>query len=321
MTPSHSITDRRRKEAKALAALLLAAVIWGFAFVAQRAGMRFIGPFTFNGIRFALGSMVLLPWLLARRRRHRLDPRAAVSGRAWIGVIAAGIVLFVASNLQQVGLVYTTAGKAGFITGLYVVIVPLLGLIWRQRVHPMVWIGCFFATVGLYVLSVVGSFTLLPGDALVLGSAFGWAVHVQLVAWLIRRIHPLRLAVLQFLLCAALSLLVASFRESIPLVALQHAAWTLAYAGILSVGAAYTLQLIGQQHVLPAQAGVVMSLETVFALLGGWWLLGESLSARGVWGSSLMLAGMMMAQLHGLKGDRSAHPGHPESRSRSRTKG
>jgi drug/metabolite transporter (DMT)-like permease len=276
--------------------LLLAAIIWGFAFVAQRVGMRFLGPFTFNGLRFALGTLVLLPWFAISKRRARvaLDSKDALRRGLMMGV--AGLVLFASVNLQQIGLVQTTAGKAGFITGLYVVIVPLLGILRRHRVNGWVWGGCGLAVAGLYLLTVKGAFSISVGDGLVLASAFGWAVHVHVVDWLAARLQPIRIAIVQFSICAALSLVIGGATESIRLAAIREAGWVIAYAGALSVGVAYTLQVVGQRRVDPARAGIVLSLEATFAVLGGWILLGETLSLRGVAGCALMLAGMMMAQ-------------------------
>jgi drug/metabolite transporter (DMT)-like permease len=277
--------------------LLLAAVIWGFAFVAQRAGMRFLGPFTFNGLRFALGTLVLLPWLAATRGRFSAPTDSDSRGQRRLMLGLAGIVLFASANLQQAGLVETTAGKAGFITGLYVVIVPLLGILRRHRVSAFVWGGCGLSVVGLYLLSVTGTFSISSGDALVLAGAVGWAVHVHVVDWLAARVPPIRIAALQFSICAVLSLVVGGATETVTLSAIRDAGWMIVYAGVLSVGVAYTLQVVGQRRVDPARAGVILSLEAAFAVLGGWIVLGETLSLRGGIGCTLMLAGMMLAQL------------------------
>jgi len=276
--------------------LLLSAIIWGFAFVAQRAGMRYVGPFTFNGLRFALGALILLPWLIVSRGRPYNRVSAVPHRGIRIGLALAGVVLFASANLQQLGLVETTAGKAGFITGLYVVIVPLLGLLRGHAIRGWVWAGCAVSVVGLYLLSVVGVLSLSPGDAWVLAGAFGWAVHVHVVEWLVRRARPVVIAVTQFATCAVLSLIVAVLTESIHMQAILSAGWTIAYAGVLSVGVAYTLQVVGQRQVEPTRAGIILSLESVFAVLGGWWILGETLSLRGAVGCALMLAGMVMAQ-------------------------
>ena len=277
--------------------MLLSAVIWGFAFVAQRAGMEFVGPFTFNGLRFALGGLVLVPVYVLLRRNTTTPIQSTPSRHRWIAIGLAGLVLFVSANLQQIGLVHTTAGKAGFITGLYVVVVPLLGLLRRHRVSAFVWAGCGLAAAGMYLLSVVGAFSISVGDALVLGSAFGWAVHVHIVGWLAQRMHPIRVAILQFAICAVLSLGVAGFTETISMSKISQAGWMIAYAGVLSVGVAYTMQVVGQRRVDPARAGIILSLEAVFAVIGGWLLLGEVLSTRGMVGCALMLGGMMLAQV------------------------
>jgi drug/metabolite transporter (DMT)-like permease len=277
--------------------LLLAAIIWGFAFVAQRMGMRFLGPFTFNGLRFALGTLVLLPWFAISRRRAKAMVDLGSTRRRGLMMGLAGLVLFASVNLQQIGLVQTTAGKAGFITGLYVVIVPLLGILRRHRVNGWVWGGCGLALAGLYLLTVKGAFSISMGDGLVLAGAFGWAVHVHVVDWLAARVPPIRIAIVQFSICAALSLVIGGATESIRLAAIRDAGWMIAYAGVLSVGVAYTLQVVGQRRVDPARAGIVLSLEAMFAVLGGWVLLGETLSLQGAAGCALMLAGMMMAQL------------------------
>lgn len=277
--------------------LLLSAVIWGVAFVAQRAGMAFVGPFTFNGIRFALGALVLVPWILRLRSKKANPAKGVPRYHVGIGIGLAGLVLFISANLQQIGLVYTTAGKAGFITGLYVVIVPLLGLFLGHRVSRLVWAGCVLAVGGMYLLSVTDALSLTLGDTLVLAGALGWAIHVHLVGWLALRVHPLKVAGLQFAICSVLSLVTAVFTERIQWQDILQAGWMIAYAGILSVGVAYTLQVVGQRHIDPARAGVILSLEAVFAVIGGWVLLGETLSTRGLLGCALMLSGMMLSQV------------------------
>ena len=277
--------------------LLTAAVIWGFAFVAQRAGMEFVGPFTFNGIRFALGSLVLLPMIPSFRGLGTTAVHSTPRVRFWCLLGLAGFTLFLSANLQQFGLVHTTAGKAGFITGLYVVIVPIIGLFRRHRVGAFVWIGAGLGAAGLYLLSVTAAFSIAPGDSLVLASAFGWAVHVHLVGWLAERAHPLRVAIPQFAICATLSLVMAMCTESIRWAEILQAGWMIGYAGVLSVGVAYTLQIVGQRRIAPARAGIVLSFEAVFAALGGWLLLRETLSTRAAVGCLLMFLGMIWAQV------------------------
>ncbi len=278
--------------------LLITAMIWGFAFVAQRVGMKYVGPFTFNGVRFFLGCLPLLPFL-ARSRRKTSPEIPFASKTVLLGGILAGLILFTGASLQQVGLVYTTAGKAGFITGLYVVIVPILGLLWRDKTtHPGTWAGAFLAAAGMYFLSVTSRFTVSKGDFLVLLGAFLWAAHVQFVGWLAPRIGATRLAVLQYCVCGGLSLLVAFFLESITVSGLGNAAVPILYGGFLSVGVAYTLQLVAQKRAPAAHAAILMSLETVFAAVGGWLILGEVLAPRALFGCALILVGMLASQLY-----------------------
>ncbi len=275
--------------------LLLASAIWGFAFVAQRAGMEHVGPFTFNGIRFLLGSAVLFPLLAAIRGRGQ--PVARRTRATACGLALAGVVLFVSASLQQIGIVTTTAGKAGFITGLYIVIVPLLGLLRRQRAGAPVWIGAGVAVGGLYLLSVTERLAVELGDGLVLAGAFGWAVHVHVIGWLATRVRPLVIAAVQFAVCGLLSVMVAVLAETIRWTGIVGAAVPILYAGLLSTGVAYTLQVFGQRRIDPSRAGIVLSLEAAFAVLGGWLLLGETMTPRMLAGSGLMLAGMIAAQL------------------------
>jgi drug/metabolite transporter (DMT)-like permease len=276
--------------------LLAAAAIWGFAFVAQRAGMDHVGPFFFNGVRFLLGALALVPFLV--RRRAGLRP---VRRDVALGLVTAGIVLSMAANLQQMGLVTTTAGKAGFLTGLYVVLVPLLGLLRRQRVRWAMALAVPLSAVGLYLLSVTGPLRIEPGDGLVLLGAIVWAIHVHVIDWLVDRADALVIAVVQFSICGTLSLGVSFFREATSLAGVAAAGGAIAYAGVLSVGVAYTLQIVGQRRVEPSRAGVLLSLEAVFAALGGWVVLGEVLSLRALFGCGLMLAAMVLAQFAGRR--------------------
>ena len=282
------------------ALLLLAAAIWGFAFVAQRAGMEHVGPFAFNAVRFAMGGIALIPFLL-RGRGHPTGsedalPRARGKAVLLSGSLA-GAALFVGASLQQMGIVYTTAGKAGFITGLYVIIVPIMGLCWRQRTGIEIWLGALLAVVGLYLLSVAGKMAVSRGDLLVLLGAFSWAGHVHIIGWLSPRIDPIRLAFMQFMACSALSLIIAGLVERITTQGLQGAAIPILYAGIMSSGVAYTLQVLAQRTARPAHAALILSLEAAFAALGGWLMLREILSGRELFGCVLMLGGMLMSQI------------------------
>lgn len=273
--------------------LLCAAIIWGLAFVAQRQGMEFVQPFTFNAVRFALGSVSLLPFVFLNRHAPRTVSRRTM----WWGGFACGAFLFIAGSLQQIGIVYTTAGKAGFITGLYVLLVPMLGLLLRQRTGAWTWLGAIAGVVGLYLLSVTDAHTIEYGDLLVLVGAFFWAIHVHLIARFAAPIGALRLALIQFVVCALLSFLAALVSETIRAQNVLDAALPILYTGILSVGVAYTFQALGQRETPPAQAAIILSLETVFAALGGWLILSETLPRRGIIGCALMFAGMIVSQL------------------------
>ncbi|MBM4029193.1 MAG: DMT family transporter [Planctomycetes bacterium] len=286
--------------------LLLAAFFWGTTFVAQRMGMDHLGPMTYNALRFALGALTLLPLILTFRVNrvgwglpHQEDPGGASPTLRLLcgGGLLAGLALFGGASLQQMGLVYTTAGKAGFITSLYVVLVPLAGLLLGHRSNWAVWAGAALAVAGLYLLSVTESFTIARGDLLVLGSAFFWTIHVLLIGYLAQRAHPLHIAGIQFLACAALSLLAAVLFENITLTAIRAAAVAILYAGIFSAGVAFTLQVVCQRTSPPAHAAIVMSLETVFAALAGYLILHERLTPRDLAGCALMFAGLIVVQL------------------------
>jgi drug/metabolite transporter (DMT)-like permease len=285
---------------KADGLLFLAAVIWGFAFVAQRAGMEHVGPFGFNGVRFALGCLVLLPVIVRNGLSKSCSPvrcPGSLTLSCLGGGALAGLVLFCGASFQQVALVYTTAGKAGFITGLYVVLVPIIGLALGHRTHAGTWLGTFLAAIGLYLLSVTEQLTFAPGDLLVLIGAFFWAGHVLLIGWLSPRQDPLKLAFIQYAVCSAISLAVSAAIEPNTTAGYLSAAIPILYGGVLSVGVAYTLQVVAQKEARPAHAAIILSLETVFAALGGWLILGEILTPRGLTGCALMFAAMLASQL------------------------
>jgi len=288
---------------KSDALLLLTAIIWGFAFVAQRIGMDYVGPFTFNGVRFALGSLVLLPLILRNRtiqNKSKTIPDSLDTRTIVLGGALAGLAIFAGASLQQVGLVYTTAGNAGFITGLYVVIVPILGLFWRQQPRLGTWIGAILAAVGLYFLCITERFTISFGDFLELIGAFFWAGHVLILGWLSPKIDSLKLAFFQYAACSFLSLMTAVLWEVVSLSGILQATVPILYGGVCSVGIAYTLQVVAQRHAHPAHAAILLSLEAVFAALGGWLILDETMTARGLLGCTLMLSGMLLSQLWGI---------------------
>ncbi len=291
---------QRVRALKSDAIFLFTALIWGFAFVAQRKGMEHVGPFTYNTIRFALGALSLIPLLVLSRKYQamyrdilpRLERRIIVLGGG-----LAGLALFLGSSLQQLGIVHTTAGKAGFITGLYVVLVPIFGLFWRQIPGLGTWIGAILSVVGLYLLSITKNLSVSFGDLLVMVSAFFWAGHVHVIGWFSAKVGSIRLAFIQFLVCSVLSLIVALAVETLSLQAIRLAMVPILYGGFMSVGVAFTLQVVAQRDAHPAHAAIIMSLETVFAALGGWLILGETLPLRGIIGCGVMLAGMLASQL------------------------
>ncbi|MCG6913052.1 DMT family transporter [bacterium BMS3Abin03] len=279
--------------------LLITAIIWGFAFVAQRAGMEYLGPFLFNAIRFVLGSASLIPLLIYnKKRKFKKEKLLAFNNKHYVyGSIIMGIVLFIASAFQQMGIVYTDAGKAGFITGLYIILVPIFGLFVGQSTSKVTWIGAVVAIAGLYFLSVTENFTIDIGDFLVLISAIFWAAQILIVGFLSVRVDSIQLAFTQFLICSLLSFIAALFTEIINLTDIIDATIPILYAGLCSVGIAYTLQIVAQKTAHPANAAIIMSLESVFAVIGGWLVLSESIPLRGLFGCGLMLLGMIISQL------------------------
>ena len=288
-----------RRTLKADLLLLFTALVWGAAFVAQRVGMDHVGPFTFNGVRFALGALALIPlaryrhsgWLAANPQHLNVTWRQYVPS-----CLLAGLFLFTGASLQQVGLQYTTAGKAGFITGLYVVLVPLVGRLFGQKTDILTWLGAILAAAGLYFLSVTEQFTIASGDLLELIGAVFWAGHVLLVGRYATRLEPVTFSIGQFAVCSLLSLSTAGFRETITNTGLLGAAIPIAYGGLISVGIGYTLQVVAQKDAPPAHAAILLSLESVFAALMGWLLLNELMGGRALFGCVLMLAGMLLAQ-------------------------
>ncbi|MDO6562236.1 DMT family transporter [Amphritea sp. 1_MG-2023] len=282
--------------------LLLVAAIWGLAFVAQRLGMDHLGPFGFNGARFLLGAISLLPLLLIFRTKQDSTPQVMLKGS-----LTAGVFLFMGASLQQVGLLWTSAGNAGFITGLYIIIVPLIGLLFGHVTRANTWLGGLLAVLGLYFLTVTqqdgDSLSINTGDLLVLGSAFFWAGHVVVIGKLASQLDNLRLAIIQFFICAVLSFVVAIMfeQDSLSLNNLVLAWQPIAYAGLLSVGIAYTLQVVAQRDAPASHAAIIMSLEAVFAVIGGWWLLNEAFSQQAMLGCGLMLLGMIVSQVNLLR--------------------
>ncbi len=276
--------------------MLLTALIWGTGFVAQTAGMDHIGPYLFSGLRFALGSLCLIPLILRNAKTARVPEPLLNRGMLRAG-ITMGLALALGINLQQVGLLFTSVTNSGFITGLYVIVVPLLGLLLGHKTGLGTWLGCLLAVVGMCLLSIGDNFHVASGDWLQLIGAFVWGGHVVLVSLFASRHDPIRLAFLQFATCSVVSLLLAVLFEPIALNAIIDAGPALLYGGIVAVGVGYTLQVVAQKHAIASHAAIILSLEAVFAAIAGAWILGEALQLRGYVGCGLMLAGMLLAQL------------------------
>lgn len=280
--------------------LLLASLAWGTTFVAQRSAMDHLGPFSYSGMRFLLGSLFLLPLVIHRYRKRRNRPITGLHGGKWLPLgasVLTGSLVFIGINLQQIGLISSTAGKGGFITGLYVVIVPILGIVFGQKAGTGVWIGAALATVGLYLLSVTSGFSLAPGDGWILSCAFVWAFQVLSLGWLSPKVDSFVLALGQAAVCAFLSLTVAVFIEQITYARVWAAAFDLAYGGIVSVGLGYTLQVFGQKYSKASHAAIIMQFEAVFAVISGWFFLHEVLTTRALIGCGLMLGGMLVSEV------------------------
>lgn len=283
------------------AMLLLTALIWGCAFVAQSVGMDYVGPFTFNAVRSLIGAVVLLPVIALMDRLEGKDKKKAEkkgdTRTLILGGVCCGIALGVASSLQQIGIQYTTVGKAGFITAMYIVIVPLMGVFVGRKVRPMIGLCVVIAVAGLYFLCMKGGFSLGGGDLLVLICAVAFSVHILVIDYFSPLVDGVRMSAIQFLV-AGLMCLVPMFLWEQPQPAVILSAWApILYAGVLSCGVAYTLQILGQKGADPVVASLLLSLESVFSVLAGWVILGQALSARELFGCALMFGAIILAQL------------------------
>lgn len=302
--------------------LLLTSIIWGSAFVAQRVGMDFVDPFTFNGARFALSALVLIPVIgimrgLDERKREKqlretetalaetsglkerdLKERTAQKKTLIKAGIICGSILFCGSTLQQFGLVFTTAGKAGFITALYILLVPIFSLVIKHKPGLKCWIGVAFGSTGLYLLCITESFTIAPGDLIVLVGAGFWALHLLVIDYFLPRISDaVKLSFLQFAVCAVFSLIAALFFEEISMQSLMQAAIPILYAGVLSGGVGFTLQIVGQRHTNPTVASLLLSMEAVFGAVFGFLILKEIMTQRELMGCAFMFLAIVISQL------------------------
>ncbi len=276
--------------------LLLTAFIWGMAFIAQSTGMDHIGPFTMNCTRSVLGGLTLLPLVIGKQVKkeagQNIDWRATV-----IGGVCCGAVLAVASSLQQIGICYTTVGKAGFITTLYIVMVPLTGVFRHKRIGGRIWVSVMLAATGMYLLCMNESFSVNPGDFYVFCCAAAFTVHILVIDHFSPKTHGTTMYSVQFFTCALLCGAAMLIFEKPMWSNIYAARASILYAGIFSSGVGYTLQIIGQKRTEPVLASLIMSLESVFAALGGWFILGQTLDGRELAGCAVVFAGIILAQL------------------------
>jgi drug/metabolite transporter (DMT)-like permease len=262
-------------------------------------GMTYIGPFTFTAVRFYLGILPLLVVIGFLNRRKGVDIKLGRVARGTLikGGIFSGIVLFFGISLQQFGIQFTSAGKAGFITTLYILLVPLLSLLIGKKVKWNLWISIWIGLIGLYLLTIKNDFSIQKGDLIVLCGAFFWALHILVIAHFAPKVDTLQLSLIQFFVAATLSLSVAFCIEHVEWAAIVKSAGPIGYAGIVSVGIAYTLQVVGQRHAHPTVVALILSLEAVFAVLAGMLFMHEQMSNKEVIGCGLMLLAVIFTEL------------------------
>ena len=285
--------------------LLITAIVWGFGFVAQSSGSETIGAFTFTCIRSLLGAAVLVPFILIREksRKKQTQEQKPSLKRLVFASVCCGTVLAIAQNLQQIGIHYTTVGKAGFITAMYIVLVPILGVFLKKRIGLFVWIGVLFAVAGLYLLNMTGAgeglaaFSIGTGEIAVLLCALFFAIQIILVDHFLPTVDEVKLAALQFLTCGVVSGSAMFVVEHPSLTQILQAWLPILYAGVCSTGIGYTLQIIGQKGLPPTVSSLVMSMESVFAVVGGFLLLHERLTVVELIGCGLMMIAIVLAQL------------------------
>ena len=296
----------KRTELGSAALLFLAAFIWGVAFVAQSVGMEYVGPFTFNGSRFLLGGLVLTPFALMREKRYqkrsdyqRRTEKEQIKHKkiTLVGGLCCGVAICIASSFQQVGMLYTSVGKAGFITALYIVLVPVIGIFLKKKVTPMVWAGVVLAAIGFYFLCITETFSVNFGDMLIFLCAICFSFHILIIDYFAPKADGVALSCIQFWFSGIVSMSIAICRENLNVSAILQAAIPILYAGIMSCGVAYTLQIIGQKNMKPTVASLILSLESVISVLAGWVLLHEVLTGRQLLGCILVFAAVVLAQL------------------------
>lgn len=280
--------------------LFLATLLWGSTFVAQSLGMDHVGPFTFQGVRCGIGAIALLPiiYLFDRKDGHGADFFKRFTDKTlWKAAVSCALPLFFATNLQQMGMVTVDAGKSGFLTAMYIVFVPVFRVFQHKKASPMVPVSVVIAVVGLYFLSCMGVTTVSTGDLLLLACAVAFALQILFVDKYVDRVDPLRLNCLQAALCSVGSTVVMLFTESPTMEGIQGSFWALCYAGVLSMGIAYSLQIIGQKHLEPTLASLVMSLESVIAVLCGVVFLHETMTVWEIIGCILVFTAVILSQI------------------------
>ena len=278
--------------------LLLTAFIWGIAFVAQSVGMDYVGPYTFNAARFLLGGIVLIPCIFILNKLNKNeDEEKNDNKKLIIGGIVCGFFLFAASTFQQLGIMYTSVGKAGFITALYIILVPIIGIPLKRKASGIIWISAVIAVIGMYLLCVNEGFSISFGDVLVLICALLFSGHILAVDYFSPYVNGVKLSCIQFFTCGILSGILMFIFEEPTIEGIVGARIPILFSGIMSCGVAYTLQILGQQNTNPFIASLLMSLESVFAVLAGWVLLGQALSVKETIGCILMFTAIIMAQV------------------------
>ena len=281
--------------------LLVTAIIWGTSFVAQSEGMKYVEPFTYNSIRTLIGGIVLLPVIAGFKlfSKSEQEEKKTSLKATLIGGVFCGLALCIASSFQQVGIVYTTAGKSGFITALYVILVPILGLVLGNKTPKKIWFCVALAIVGFYLLCIKGDFRIGLGDLLTLICAFFFAIHIIVIDRFISKgADGVAMACVQFFTSGIISFIIMLLFESPKMEYIFEARFTILYAGVLSCGVAYTLQIVGQRFTAPTVATLIMSLESVFAALSGWLIIGEQLSLKELFGCVLVFAAVVFAQVN-----------------------
>ena len=290
-----------KQQIKSSLILLLTATIWGVAFVAQSVGMEYIGPFTFNAIRCVLGGLVLIPVILVLKKKKETGAESQEKEdkkTLWAGGIACGVILCIASNLQQFGIMEASVGKSGFFTALYIVMIPVIGIFIGKRPGIKLWFCVALAVVGMYLLCMKdGSFTIERADIMLLLCALAFSFHILVVDYFSPKVGGVKMSCIQFFVCGVLSAVGMLFTETPDISNIQAAWLPLLYAGLLSCGVGYTLQIVGQKGINPVIASLIMSLESVISALAGWVILGQVLSPKEILGCVLMFVAIIITQI------------------------